>query len=65
MWRRGIIVYIENQSFCPSRRNWVPPTPSPASECVSPLGPKGGATNTYGGGARGRNFDEGKESLAL
>jgi hypothetical protein len=22
--------------------NWVPPTPSPASECVSPLGPKGG-----------------------
>jgi hypothetical protein len=35
--RRGIIVYLEYQVVCPIV-GIGPPTPSPASECVSPLG---------------------------
>ncbi len=42
---RGIIVYIEYQSVCPFV-GIGSPTPSPASECVSPLGLKGGRSNT-------------------
>jgi hypothetical protein len=36
-----MIVYIEYQSVCPFI-GIGSLTPSPASECVSPLGPKGG-----------------------
>jgi hypothetical protein len=32
--------------FLSLRRNWVPPTPSTASECVSLLGPRGERSNT-------------------
>jgi hypothetical protein len=47
-------------------RNWAPPHPLPVGECVSPLGSKGGRSNTplrVGGG--GLNSDDWKESLAL
>ncbi len=42
---RGIIVYKEYQSDCPFV-GIGPPTPSPASECVSPYGSKEGESNT-------------------
>ncbi len=38
---RGIIVYLEYHSVCPIVRVVSPPRP--ASECVSPLGPKEGS----------------------
>ncbi len=38
-----IIVYIEYQSVCPIVRIGYPP---PENECVSPLGPKRGESNT-------------------
>ncbi len=43
------------------------PTPSPESECVSPLGPKGGSSNTtlLVRGCEGPNSDDWKESLVL
>ncbi len=38
------------------RQNWVPqvPTPFPASECVSPLDPKGGKQHSLAGEGLGR-----------
>ncbi len=62
--RRGIKVYIE---FLFLRRNWVPPTPSPASECVSsPLGSWGEPHSLPGEGVGGPNSDElGKDTLVL
>ena len=44
---RGIIVYIEYQSVCPFI-GIGSPTLSPASQCVSPLGPKGGGATLEG-----------------
>ncbi len=38
---------------------------SPASECASPLEPKGGATLSWGWGGGGPNSDDWTESLAL
>jgi hypothetical protein len=37
-----IIMYRVPQCMSP-RRNWDPPTPSPASQCAPPPEPKGGA----------------------
>jgi hypothetical protein len=49
-WRRGNTIQysainLEYQSVCPSSQ-LGPPTPSPVSECVSPLDPKVGGRNT-------------------
>jgi hypothetical protein len=64
----AIMVYIKYQSACLH----VPlselghPTPSPASECVSPLGPKWGEQHSLAGeGVGGRNSDDCTESLAF
>jgi hypothetical protein len=45
--RRGIIVYLEYQSVCPVV-DIGSSHPLPASECVSPFGPKEGATLSCG-----------------
>ncbi len=43
----------------PHRRNWVQPAPSPASEYVSPLGPKGQEQHSLAGeGVGGPNSDD-------
>jgi hypothetical protein len=44
------------------RRNWKPPTPSPASECMDP---KGEQHLLAGEGVGGPNSDDWTESLAL
>ncbi len=49
----------------PHRRNWSPPTPSSESECVSPLGSKGGATLSCRLVGGGPNSDDRIEGLAL
>ncbi len=61
---RGIIVYMAARVSVSSLE--LVPHSLPASECVSPLGPKGGgATPTFGLGGEGPNSDEGSEGLAL
>ncbi len=60
--RRGIIVYIEYQIVCPFV-GIGSPTPSPASQCVSPLGPKGGSNTRLR--MRGPNSGKQTESLAF
>ncbi len=40
-------MYIEYQSVCPFLEIWSPiPSPSSKCTCVSPIGPKGGRSNT-------------------
>jgi hypothetical protein len=38
---KGYTVVYRAPEFLTSRSNWVPPIPSPASECVPPQDPKG------------------------
>jgi hypothetical protein len=46
--------------------NWVPPNPSPPSECVSnPLGPRWEQHALEGEGVEGPNSDDWIESFAL
>ncbi len=55
--RRRIIVYIEYQSVCPFV-GIGSPTPTPTSQCVSPLGPKGGDQHSLADeGAQLRQID--------
>jgi hypothetical protein len=57
--RKGIILYLEYHSVCPSSETELgPPTPSPTSKCVTPPPPKkqGGATLACGGGGGRTQF---------
>jgi hypothetical protein len=66
--RRRILRYLEYQNVFPPSSELLPPppTPSPASECVLPLEPKGegGQHSLAGEGAGGANSNDWRESLA-
>jgi hypothetical protein len=65
LFRRWIIVYLEYQSVCPIVEVGSP-TPSPASECVSSLGPKGGEQHYLAGpGVGGPNSDDWIETCTV
>jgi len=55
--------YIQYIQCLSSRRNWPPPTPSPASECVPPppLRTRRGGTQSPGGEGVGRSLFERQE----